>query len=118
MTDRYGNHSGGEPEHEPTIETRAKVVAFSCAGFNQAMIANYLDIDDKTLRRHYRDELDKAKMEKTIILSESLFRDAQNGNEQAREFWLKCQARWAYAKPDEDKKSVTEALLEKLIDKL
>ena len=112
-------YKGGVPEHIPTEETREKVVEFSCAGYNQQQIGDYLDIDEKTLRKHYRNELDKAKMEKTIALSGSLYRDALAGNEQAREFWLKCQARWAYAKPpEEEKKTHMESLLEKLIDKL
>jgi hypothetical protein len=116
MTREY---PGGEPEHEPTEETRQKVIDLSCNGFNQTDIADHLDIDDKTLRKHYRVELNKAKREKTLILGNSLYQDAVNGNEQAREFWLKCQARWAYAKPPEDDKPTKmESLLEKLIDKL
>ncbi len=113
------NGKGGPEGHLPTLETRAKVIGFSCAGFTQTQIADYLDIDDKTLRRHYRDELDKAKMDKTVALSDNLYQDAINGDKASREFWLKCQAKWAYAKPPEDdKKSATEALLEKLIEKL
>lgn len=109
----------GNPEHIATLQTRAKVEGFVCAGFSQGQIANYFQIDEKTLRKHYRDELDKSKMDKTMILGNNLYLDAINGNEQAREFWLKCQGRWSYAKPPEDEKaSKTEALLEKLIDKL
>jgi len=105
-------------EHEPTDETRGKVIGFSCAGFNQTQIADYLKIDDKTLRKYYRYELDHAKMEKTMALADSLYKDALEGDKDDRQFWLKCQAKWSYAKPEEDKKTVTDTLLEKLIDKL
>lgn len=105
-------------EHEPNDVLRGKVIGFSCAGFTQAQIADYIGINDNTLRKHYRYELDHAKMDKTMALSESLYRDALAGDKDDRQFWLKCQARWAYAKPEEEKKSTTDTLLEKLIDKL
>lgn len=104
--------------HEPTDILRGKVIGFSCSGFTQAQIADYLDIDDNTLRKHYRYELDHAKMDKTVALANSLYRDALAGDKDDRQFWLKCQAKWSYAKPEEDKKTVTDTLLEKLIDKL
>jgi hypothetical protein len=107
-------------EHVPTEESRAKVIGFACAGFTQDQIANYFDIDDKTLRSHYRYELDKAKMEKTMILGNSLYKDALDGDKDSREFWLKCQGRWSYAKPpedtDRDKKMLS--VMEMVIDKL
>lgn len=110
---------GGAPEHEPTLESRAKVVAFSCAGFSQTQIANYFDLDDKTLRKHYRYELDNAKLEKISIISDNIYKMALEGNERMAEFILKCQGRWSYAKPPEDEKPTkTEALLEKIIEKL
>lgn len=107
------------PEHVPDEVSRAKVIGFSCAGFNQTQIADYLDIDEKTLRKYYRYEIDKAKMDKTMVLADSLYKDALLGDKDDRQFWLKCQGRWSYAKPPEDdKKSTTDTLLEKLIDKL
>lgn len=109
-----------KPEHQPTLESRQKVSDLICSGFTQSDAADHLDIDEKTLRKHYRDELDKSKREKTVILANGLYKDAVEGNAQAREFWLKCQGRWSYAKPPEDNekdlKQIT--LMEKLIDKL
>ena len=110
---------GGAPEHVPTLLSRAKVEAFSCAGFSHEMIANYLRIDDKTLRKHYRSELDESKMDKIAGLSTNAYRMAMEGNEKMLEFVLKTQGKWAAAKPPEDDKPTkTDALLEKLIDKL
>jgi DNA-binding NarL/FixJ family response regulator len=65
---------GGKPEHVPTTESRAKVADFTCAGFTQDDIAQYFGIDDKTLRKHYRDELDKAKLEMIRGLSQNAYR--------------------------------------------
>ena len=110
--------SAGAPEHEPTLSTRAKVEAFSCAGYKHEDIAKYLQIDDKTLRKHYRIELDEAKMNKISQLGGKAYAMALDGNEKMLEFVLKTQARWCAPKPEDEKKSVTDTLLEKLIDKL
>lgn len=104
--------------HEPDLESRAKVTAFSCAGFTHEQVASYLEIDDKTLRKYYKNELEKSKMEKISAISNNVYKMALEGNEKMAEFVLKCQGRWSYAKSDEDKDKNTNSLLEKLIDKL
>lgn len=111
-------YPGGKPEHLPTKELKQKVIDLSCNGFSQADISDHLDIDEKTLRKHYKKELHNAKRDKAMALGNNLYLDALNGDKQSREFWLKTQARWSFAKPDEDKKSTTDTLLEKLIEKL
>jgi hypothetical protein len=57
-------------------------------------------------------------MEKISEISTNAYSLARNGNEKMIEFVLKTQGKWSYAKPEEDKKSTTDTLLEKLIDKL
>jgi hypothetical protein len=52
----------GRPAFEPTDQNRGEVKALRVAGYTQEQIADYLDIDEKTLRLHFRDEIDKAKM--------------------------------------------------------
>lgn len=118
MTEKI-NH-GGSPDHEPTDENKKIVKELYAAGIPQSRIAERLCIDDKTLRKHYRHELDSTKDAMTAALGSNLYQDALNGNPQAREFWLKCQGRWSYAKPPEDdeKDKKTMTLMEKLIDKL
>lgn len=110
--------TGGIPAHIPTEQTRFKVASLICNGFTQADAAQYLDIDETTLRRHYREELDKAKKDKTMALGSLLYQRALEGDAKAQEFWLKCQGGWAYKQSEEDKKSVSDTLLEKLIEKL
>jgi hypothetical protein len=43
-------------EFEPTADQRALVESAAAFGINQADIANQLNIDEKTLRKHFRDE--------------------------------------------------------------
>ena len=112
-------YKGGIPEHVPTNKTRSKVIEFVCSGFKQDAIAMYFDLDEKTLRKHYRNELDKSNMSRTGKLGRNLYLDALAGDKSAREFWLKTQGRWSYAKPPEDEKpSKVESLLERIADKL
>ena len=48
-------------EYEPTAEQRALVESASAIGITQAEIANQLKIDEKTLRKHFREELSSGK---------------------------------------------------------
>lgn len=114
--------TGGEQPHahKPDAKSRAKVEGFVMAGFNQDTIANYFQISIPTLYKHYRKELDETMLDKTMVLSNALFKDALDGDKQAREFWLKHRAKWSPGKPVEDKEKDDKmgALLEKLVDKL
>jgi hypothetical protein len=51
-----------KPPHEPTENTLAEVRALATFGVPQEEIASYLDIDAKTLRKHYRSELDESRL--------------------------------------------------------
>ena len=97
-------------------DTRAKVADFTCAGFTQDDIAQYFNIDDKTLRKHYRDELDKAKLEMIRGLSQNAYQMALGGSEKMTEFLLRTQGRYTNYKREE--KTTTDTLLETLIEKL
>jgi len=107
-------------EHRPTIKTKSKVEGFVCAGFNQQQIATYLDISVDTLYKHYKKELTETHMNKTMTLSNAVFKDALSGDKQQREFWLRTQGKWANAKPREEKERDEKilTLLEQLAQKL
>lgn len=80
----------------PNDKVRGKVEALSAAGYNQKYICEYLEIDAKTLRKHYRKELDTAMMERCMKVAERLFEmcmDPHNKNPAPLFFWLKCQSR-------------------------
>jgi hypothetical protein len=68
------------------------------AGFGvpQEDIATFLDIDAKTLRKHFRAELDRGSIEATSKVAQSLFRMATEGNNVAAAiFWMKARAGWS-----------------------
>ncbi|MGG5819088.1 hypothetical protein [Falsiroseomonas sp. HW251] len=62
----------------------------------QDEIATFLDIDAKTLRKHFRAELDRGGTEATTKVAQSLFRMATEGNNVAAAiFWMKGRAGWS-----------------------
>jgi hypothetical protein len=82
-------------ETEPTEEERRLVRAFSGFGIPQEDIAKHIGIDPKTLRKHYRDELDRGSIEATAKVAQSLFQMATTGkNVAAAIFWMKARAHW------------------------
>lgn len=66
---------GGLP-YEPSATTRAEVKALTSFGVPQVEIAAYLDIDPKTLRKYYREELDKSKVQANANVAKFLYNAA------------------------------------------
>jgi hypothetical protein len=84
------------PAFEPTAEQRRTVRAMAGFGVPQEDIATFLDIDPKTLRKHFRVELDRGAIEATTKVAQSLFRMATEGNNVAAAiFWMKARAGWS-----------------------
>jgi predicted acetyltransferase len=80
---------------EPTGEHRNLVRAMSGLGIPQQDIATHLEIDAKTLRKHFRRELDRGSIEATVKVAQSLFQMATSGqNTAAAIFWMKARAGW------------------------
>ena len=80
---------------EPTEEQRRTVKALSGYGVPQDGIAIHIGIDAKTLRKHFRDELDRGSVEATAKVAQSLFAMATKGNNVAAAiFWMKVRGGW------------------------
>lgn len=89
------NHGGGKPAHVPTDITRAKVEAMSACGTPQTSIAAIIGIDDKTLRKYYRHELDYALDKANAAIGGKLYQRAMSGDLKAQQFWLRTRAKWS-----------------------
>src|SRR3954447_26114494 len=78
-----------------TEEQRRMVRAMSGYGVPHEGIATLLEIDPKTLRRHYRHELDRGAVEATAKVAQSLFQMATvDKSVAAAIFWMKARAGW------------------------
>ena len=78
-----------------TAEQRKTVRAMAAFGIPQMEIANVVGISDRTLRKAFREELDKAATEANAKVAEVWFRMATSGTVPAATFfWLKTRAGW------------------------
>ncbi len=106
------------PEFEPTEELRRLVNILAACGTPQATIAlevvnprTNASIDETTLRKHFRQELDHGKARANARMAQSLYQggigrpnvyDKRDNlieseikpNPSEKMFWLKCQAGW------------------------
>jgi len=103
--------------HEPTKPMRDTVTMHCMVGTPQSEIARILGIDEKTLRKHYRDEIDLATAKANATIGGALFNKAKGGDTTAMIFWLKTRAGWK-EKVEDPQKDDLETAINKLIDRL
>lgn len=82
-------------EHEPTDEQRRLVESTSGLGLPHEQIAILVGIDDKTLRKHYRRELDAGKAKANSQIAKTLYSKALAGDTTSLIWWTKSQMRWS-----------------------
>lgn len=87
----------GRRAHRPEPATRRQVEALAGYGIPEAEIAGVVGIDAKTLRKHYRPELDHGHTKANARVAENLYRKATGEGREAviaAIFWLKTRAGW------------------------
>ena len=84
----------GRPRFDPSTKDRDTVRAMSAAGHLQSEIAAVIGVDLKTLRKHFRMELDLAHIQANAAVASKLYQMAMAGNLGACIFWLKARAGW------------------------
>jgi hypothetical protein len=84
----------GRRAHQPDPAQRKQVEILAAYGIPEVDISRVVGIDPKTLRKHYRDELDLGTTKANAQVAGFLFNSARNGNVTAQIFWLKTRACW------------------------
>jgi hypothetical protein len=84
----------GRRAHKPDPALRRQVEAMAAYGIPETDISRVMRVDPKTLRKHYREELDLGESKANAQVAGFLFNAAKNGNVTAQIFWLKTRARW------------------------
>jgi hypothetical protein len=88
---------GGRPKYEPTEADRNTVRSMASQGVPHETIALCLGkkgIDPKTMRKHFRRELDTAAAITNANIGTNVYNAAMRGEAWACCFWLKCRAGW------------------------
>lgn len=80
-------------KHRPTDKTRKLVFDYTSVGIPQADISKILQIDLKTLRKHYREELDEALIKANAAVGGYLLKKASTGDTSAIIWWEKTRAK-------------------------
>ena len=116
----------GRRAHRPEPFHRRQVEAMSGYGVPEEDIARVVGIDPKTLRKHYREELDTGQIKATAKVAEFLFRKATSDGSQsvtAAIFWLKTRGGWRETPQDHrvghyDLSKLSDEELERMIGTL
>lgn len=107
-------YKGSKMPHKPTDNNRAIVRKMYAAGVKQDSIAKYLDISDETLRKYYRDDLDKAFDELVTDIANVLILKAKDGDIKSIIFFLTHRGGWKQAS-DIDAKSNADSLTDLIV---
>src|SRR5258705_13249903 len=84
----------GRRAHRSDPSQRRQVEAMAAYGIPETDIFRVIGVDPKTLRKHYRDELDLGETKANAQVAGFLFNAAKNGNVTAQIFWHKTRAKW------------------------
>jgi hypothetical protein len=85
-----------------TDAMRERVRRLAGVGVPQDDIAAILDCDAKTLRKHFRIELNRGVAEANAAAASYLFAKVKEGNVTAQIFWMKTRAGWREGRAPED----------------
>lgn len=80
--------------HKPTDESRKTAESASGLGLPHEQIGALLGIDDKTLRKYYRKELDNGIAKANGQVVKSLYNSATSGDTTAAIWWTKTRLGW------------------------
>lgn len=83
--------------HKVTPETRKMVENAAGLGLNFKMIATLLAVNEKTLMRRYRREIDLGKAKAGFNIAKTAYDRAQAGDAQMLKYWLATQLKWQEA---------------------
>jgi hypothetical protein len=81
--------------YKPTDDQRRAVLTMTGFGLKQEEIATSLEIDRKTLTKHFRRELDTGMIEANVRVAKALYQNAvQHNNVAAQIWWTKTRMGW------------------------
>ena len=85
----------GRPAHLKTATTESEVYKLSIVGTRYEDIALVLGISNDTLTKHYKEVLEKGRIEANAAVAGTLYEKAKQGDTSSMIFWLKTRAQWS-----------------------
>ena|ERR1700679_1548751 len=104
--------------HVKTPETIEAVSKMYINGVSHDDIARCINISDETLRKYYSDDMQNAWSMAVMKAGDRLYEIGMRGDAKSLLAWLTHRGKWSAHKQPEAKNELTQALLEKIIDKL
>ena len=100
ITEKRGR---GQPPHMPTERQRQTVQVLKSCGNPHKVIARVIGIDEKTLMKHYRTELDNGFAEVKAMMGAAVVKAGLRGNISALKYWLMCFGgpEWRHRDPED-----------------
>ncbi len=93
---------GGKPRHIPTDEQREIVEKMAGVGVPSLQIAAFIGIDQDTMLKWYKHEMQLGKAKANNAVGHTLFEKVMQGDTAAAIFWAKTQMRWSEPQPTHD----------------
>lgn len=84
-------YNGGANVHVPTYELKQRVCDLVMSGAPIHIICEIISIDDDTLRKHYKFELNTAKSIAIERIGKTVYQQALGGDSKAQALYLKTQ---------------------------
>lgn len=78
-------------EHQPTAQLRQRVADLATSGIPMYLIAEIIDLDEDTVKRHYKKELNTAQADAIARIAKTVMGQALEGNEKSQALLLKTQ---------------------------
>tara|TARA_R110002050_G_scaffold188296_1_gene322716 strand:+ start:278 stop:721 length:444 start_codon:yes stop_codon:yes gene_type:complete len=85
----------GRPRHQKNQTTQNEVYKLSIVGTRYEDIALVLGISNDTLKKYYKDELQKGRIEANAAVAGTLYEKAKQGDTPSMIFWLKTRGQWS-----------------------
>ena len=83
------------PKYQPTDAQRRQVMTMAGFGITQDEISRLMEISDRTLRTHYKQELATGATEANLRVAQSLYTNAtKHNNVVAQIWWTKARMGW------------------------
>jgi len=99
------------PYHIPTKAMRDTVTLHTLVGTPQETLCTVLGISPRTLRKHYRSELDTSVANANAKIGGALYNKAINGDTSAQMFWLKTRAGFREQEREKENKNDSSEML-------